>query len=588
MNRPSIHPNYAFWAVYALLVCLILIQATVLGEVGKIAADDDDSMRLMQIRDFYLGGQSWFDTTQYRMGSIDGTPMHWSRLADIPVLVLIGIFDLFLPYATAEAIAISLWPPLSTGLVLGGVFTGAKNLGGVRAGWWALIITAIFMLTHYRFAPGAIDHHNLQIGLLSLAIGFAIDPNCSPKSLLISGICLGLSFAVGADIYILGAAISGFVALHWLTKGKSTQKGIIAFSIGLAATLSISFLAVIPPSNYYDIHCDALSFITVATGVTGSLGLALNAKFLSGTSIKIRLTGLIVLAIICAMLLLLQAPQCLTNPLSDLPVEVKKLWLENIIEAQPLLANPETRWTLAPAALGGTFVAAIISLFKISKTKNPVPYGLFLGLFVILAGLSLYQIRFYVFAQVFSLIVLGAWIAELHAKKTERPDKVHLAYIGALTLAVPAFWALPGILFSPEPEPDFENSLQKAKNCYSEEVLGYMKSLPKGRFVTTENGTPHILRETHHSGLSGNYHRNVNGIAKTIQIFAGDNSLENLAQEQIDYVHFCSATGESETLKNHNPDGLMGQLMDGEIPGYLTPLKTLEDGTVTIFKVTQR
>ena len=37
--------------------------------------DPDDQLRLVQLRDF-LGGQSWFDTTQYRMNAPQGAPMH--------------------------------------------------------------------------------------------------------------------------------------------------------------------------------------------------------------------------------------------------------------------------------------------------------------------------------------------------------------------------------------------------------------------------------------------------------------------------------------------------------------------------------
>ena len=45
--------------------------------------DPDDIMRLLEVRD-WVGGQSWFDVTQYRLNPPAGAPMHWSRLVDVP------------------------------------------------------------------------------------------------------------------------------------------------------------------------------------------------------------------------------------------------------------------------------------------------------------------------------------------------------------------------------------------------------------------------------------------------------------------------------------------------------------------------
>ncbi len=55
-----------------------------------VGGDNDDVMRLVQIRDL-LAGQSWFDLTQYRLGLDGGTLMHWSRLIDLPIAVLIRL-----------------------------------------------------------------------------------------------------------------------------------------------------------------------------------------------------------------------------------------------------------------------------------------------------------------------------------------------------------------------------------------------------------------------------------------------------------------------------------------------------------------
>ena len=97
MSRPIPAPAlaFSFWAVFAVLTLWLWPHG--------VAVDTDSQMRLAQVRDL-LHGQSWFDTTQWRMNVPFGLPMHWSRLVDGPIalLVLLG----------GEAFALAAWPLL--------------------------------------------------------------------------------------------------------------------------------------------------------------------------------------------------------------------------------------------------------------------------------------------------------------------------------------------------------------------------------------------------------------------------------------------------------------------------------------------
>ena len=154
----------------ACLVVALILSAGVQGKLGHIGPDNDDVMRLVQVRDL-LAGQGWFDLVQSRLGPDGGTPMHWSRLVDLPIAALAAVFDIFLPSSTALAVAYSVWPPLTACIVLAGVFLGARNLRDDRTALIATLMSAVVLLTHFRFAPGAIDHHNLQLGMLAIALG---------------------------------------------------------------------------------------------------------------------------------------------------------------------------------------------------------------------------------------------------------------------------------------------------------------------------------------------------------------------------------------------------------------------------------
>ena len=107
--------RYGFWSIVmiaSLAAILFQIGAHFTNYADYIGPDPDDSMRLVEVRDF-LNGQSWFDLRQYRLGLDGGTLMHWSRLIDLPIAALIAFFRLFLSPEAAEAAAALVWPHLS-------------------------------------------------------------------------------------------------------------------------------------------------------------------------------------------------------------------------------------------------------------------------------------------------------------------------------------------------------------------------------------------------------------------------------------------------------------------------------------------
>src|SRR6266545_1943259 len=73
--------------------------------IQGINLSTDDAMRLAEVRDL-LNGQGWFDLTQYRLNPPAGVAMHWSRLIDLPIALLIRAGEIVLPAALAERVAL--------------------------------------------------------------------------------------------------------------------------------------------------------------------------------------------------------------------------------------------------------------------------------------------------------------------------------------------------------------------------------------------------------------------------------------------------------------------------------------------------
>src|SRR5690606_39616972 len=94
-RRPLSSRPALLTALYALATIAVLLAVFIPSATDYVGSDNDDVMRLVQVRDL-LAGQGWFDLTQYRLGLDGGTLMHWSRLVDLPIALLVRFCGLFL------------------------------------------------------------------------------------------------------------------------------------------------------------------------------------------------------------------------------------------------------------------------------------------------------------------------------------------------------------------------------------------------------------------------------------------------------------------------------------------------------------
>ena len=101
-----------------LLVCAMLLAVNWTEIVNIRFPDPDDTMRLIQVRDL-LAGQSWFDLNQYRIDAPGGgVEMHWSRLVDVPIALVIMVLTPFLGSANAQMAALIMVPLMTLGIAM--------------------------------------------------------------------------------------------------------------------------------------------------------------------------------------------------------------------------------------------------------------------------------------------------------------------------------------------------------------------------------------------------------------------------------------------------------------------------------------
>lgn len=571
-----------YWLVTAAVIALISLPKA----KDLIGPDNDDVMRLVEIRDWF-GGQSWFDLMQYRLGLSGGTLMHWSRFIDAPIGGLIKLFSLFMPMEMAEGVAASVWPLLLVGPLLLAFGFAGKRMGGEvdgpRVMHIALGLGALFAFTCMKFRPGALDHHNVQ---LVLAIGIAAllaDRRGSALGHAAAGIATALAIAIGAETVPLVAVVCLCVGARWVWQGAAFAAGARAFGVSLAFAITAAFFATVPPSAYAAVTCDSLSLGFYSLSALGGAGLFGLACLPARIAIVGRLAASVILGAILGVAVLLIAPQCLGSPLANLDPMLVELWLNNVIEAQSIFGQmQQSPETVAGFYTVGLF-AILVCVFRIWRGDERGLHLLFLVLIAASWAVSLIQVRGSLFANLLSIPPLALLIADLQklARENQKSLVINLGFVAATLASVPAVWGVGGVIWKKGPASASADVMsmgdtQAADECGAAEDMAALRSLPPGTIAAPSNRGAGILRFTQHRVLSAPYHRNQGGMLAELHIGMAkpEEALPLLKRAGVTVVAFCKSDPQTENLIQMHSDGLYASLARGTVPAYLSPVQS--------------
>ena len=541
-----------------------------------------------------LGGQGWFDLTQYRLGLEGGTLMHWSRLVDLPIAALILLFSLLMSPPLAEASALLVWPLLTALPVFYALAVSGGVLGGASGRVIGLALALLFALAINRFVPGAIDHHNVQLALIATIAACLILPGRPPASHALAGVAAALAVAIGAETTPHIAVVAAIVAVQWLWLGGGMKEAASAFALAMAATLSAAFFLTVPASQYGVVACDALSTGFYALGVIGAGLFFLAVSTLSDRGFATRLAGLGLVGVATSGFALLGAPQCLGNPLGSLDPLLVSMWLSHVTEAQSVLAQLSAEpWT------GGGFylvpvLAMILCAVRIRQGRDVQAHGVLLALLAVSWAIALVQVRGSVFSNMLSAIPLAALIAGLRTRSNADPKNLRkgLAYAGTAFAAVPFVWALSGALLSMGVNTVMGQEAghlpaQEEKICTDAEALAPLAREPAGVVAGPSNLGAHILRFTDHRVLSAPYHRNQGGMLTELHAAMARpaDSVKFLRGAGVTVLAFCDSDPQVGSDAAAAPDGLYAQLRKGIVPDFLEPVPGTQSAPLQLFRV---
>ncbi|WHO73273.1 hypothetical protein [Rhizobium sp. BT03] len=573
---------------YSVVLATILLVAKLFTATDYVGPDNDDGMRLIEVRDF-LAGQGWFDLMQYRLGLGSGTLMHWSRLIDLPIASLIWFFGLFAPHETAEALALAVWP---VSLVLPAMLAMAvagRRIGGIAGMHICLGMTGLAIYTGNRFAPGAIDHHNAQLALVATMVAMLLDPERRGWSYAVAGIAAAVAIAIGAETTPFVAAVCVTIALLWAWEGEKFAAAAKAFGLALAIAISILFVATVPPRLYSTVTCDNLSLGYYSLAAIGGGLLLFSAVFASRLRRPLRFAalGLVGAGVLGSAMVI--APQCLSDPLAGLDPMLVELWLRNVSEAQSAFVLLRTD----PFSIGGFYAAGLfaiaVCIFRIVRRDRMQIHLVLLFLLITSWAIALVQVRGSTFSNLLSILPLALLIIDIRRISNSDSENVAAAFVYIVTVlaSVPAAWALGGGLASLQMENGAQKqTAEKGLSCTSKAALAPLAGLPAGLVsAPSEMGVP-ILRFTQNRVLSAPYHRNQGGMLTELHIgLAEPQEAEAfLKGADVTVLGFCPGDLQTREIAKLKPDGLYAELGKGNIPPYLEPLPKAAGAGVQFFR----
>lgn len=540
--------------------------------------DPDDALRLVQLRDF-LNGQSWFDTTQYRMNVPDGAPMHWSRLIELPLALLVLLLRPLFGQPVAEMIAGSAVPLLLLGWITFMLSHIATRLSSREAGVAAALITLSSGALLLQLRPMRIDHHGWQIAMAVLSLSTIFWSNTRK-----AGLVLGLALAVWLHISLEGAPMTAaFFLLLGLRWARDVGEGNRLFWTILSFAISalLLFFGTQWAGIYAATYCDTVSPPHIVAIILATIVMLPAARFLPDNW-RLRVAAAVLAGMAALAVILFAAPQCAGGAFGNMDPLVREYWYRHVTEGLPIWHQP---WRVAVNLGAGLLCGGASWLVLRIRMKrdqrrmfDSVGFFIFYGLL-----LSLLVFRTISVATAYAIPATAVLVSLLF--KRYRQSKIPSRRIGLV--AVILILLVPGAALSslirtlPDAAARKERPVSTANDlCESALSVRALSALPKGTFLAPFDMGPMILAQTPHNVLASSHHRNEKAMHDHIQIFRSepDTARRITRQHGINYLAVCPSEAELGFYAKRDPKGLWAQIKANKIPDWLIPMPDQGEG----------
>jgi len=567
-----------------LAVCAVLVLVT-RGQIAtSIGWDPDDQLRMVQLRD-WLGGQSWFDTTQYRIGEPDSQPMHWPRWIELPLALVFLLLKPVFGAASAETAAMVIVPLVTLGLAMWLVMKIAEPVFDRNIAILAAALTATAVPIVAQIRPMRVDHHGWQIVLALTALWTMFWPE-KRKGGMALGAALALWLSISLEGLPLSAAFVVLLVWRWVFQ---TEEGVRLFWT-LLSFLAVSFLLYFASQGSFDTainYCDALSPAHLLACAAGAAVMLPAIRWLPAT-IWLRVAGLALAGLAALAIFNGLAPQCMGGAFNTMDPIVREYWLVNVLEGLPIwYQNGETMVTL----LGGSIVVGLISLLYIFRFR---PGGINRSKLFVLGYAFLWALLLSLFVQRATAVAaafglpLMAWAvhqAFIRARALKRSSSRIFATAAVIFLVLPGPLAVALFKMTSANEATAEKSPESLA-CRSDVSLTRLNALPRSNILAPFDFGPRLLLLTPHSVLATSHHRNDQAMADQIRILTSppDIARDIMDDHNIRYIVACPAEAELALYAKRKPRGLWARMAGNEPPDWLQPVR-IRDNRLLVWRI---
>ena len=545
---------------------------------ARFLGGTDDLLRMVNVRDL-LGGQGWFDLHQYRLGLPGGTLMHWSRLVDLPIALLVMLGNALAP-GHGEMITATLWPFALFVAALMGFMVAVQRIANVNNMLPGLVIGGFGLVASGVFDTGSIDHHNVQLALALWLVALIMPSKTERRDFAIAGVLASMMLAIGMEALPIIIAAGLAVVVRLAMEGDALVTPVRRFGLGLALSLLVLFFALVGPQNYSGTACDSYSLFHLCCGGIGGLALYLGLSDKVRTRLpRANLTAPLIAGALAILIAILFFRSCLADPVGNLDPKLKLFWLDSVFEAQSAFRIVQLDPWLLPSLFGMPLLAIGWLILAIRRGENrSVAIGLLI-LVLLSSAVTVFQMRGSEFSTPLSALALAGLVTILsEGVGKERP----VLLISTWLLSCAITWKLlctAGIaLFAhghSGPLIAGANVKQAGASCHSTESLAALKAEPAGTIAAANGLGPDILFTTPHRVLAGPYHRNVEGNLAWINAMIGtpDEAQKILTDAGTTLLAICPDDPDERDFLRADPDGFVGQLLKGQTFNWIEPVQ---------------
>lgn len=577
--------------VWAAIAAALLVGSW--SSLDDTLRSPDNVMRLVEVRALW-NGAPWFDPFEPRLAPPDGYLPHWSRLVDAGLVGLLALLRLVAAPDLAERLMRALWPLLLLLPAMLACVAVAQRIAGAGRAAMVFAIAAAAMMPTFR--PGEIDHHNIQVMLVLVALAGAAWAERSRAAACTAGIAAAALLGIGFEAIYLFAILMAAIALAGVFAPDRWSRP-AALALGAAALAILPmWLGLTPSALRWQALCDALSVNVALPVVIGAGGAAFVMHLAPRLALPWRLAGLALVGAAAFAVFAGFDPRCLQGPYGTLDPAVFPLWLNRVQEVQGIAAI--AREDALEAVTQVTFpLIALAAAVLLLVTGRNAPHALVaIGLFGAAFVVMLLQVRGGVFAIWLGVPIAAAGVQllaeRLPAGRVEAGRLAGIAFANPMvsTLAVSA---AAGLWLAPVPSgeagatPRSENEGLVA--CARPAAFAALAALPRGVVMGHLDLGASVLAHTPHSVLAAPYHRIDRSIVFNQSLLEGPlgEARAKLRERGVNYVIECTAyrTREAEGMIALGRDMFRLALLSGRAPDWLEPVPNVPGSAILIWRV---